>query len=166
MTPMLGTFDSLYAKDLSVDQKKSLAIGESMYNTLYQLKDSGLIDRLISSSSWDKLMGDVMKQKFTKDDNGAEFWDYFIESARKNVADQDVLVAINKFEATIKDLLRYESGAAISSSEWRSYFDIYMPSSTDSEKLAREKLSNWDARIFNALRQAGMQTSQYVPIFQ
>lgn len=165
-TPMLNVFDELYASDLNADQKKSLSQWESMYNVLYQMKETNLIDALVNSTWWEKVMADLSKKKFTDDENWSAFFEALTTSIRNNIAWDEATIAVNKFQVLVKDLLRYESGAAISGTEWRSYFQLYMPQAGESEAVQKSKLDNWDAEVYKLLRSAGVKHQQYVPIFQ
>lgn len=165
-TPMLDIFDELYASDLNADQKKSLSQWESMYNILYQMKETNLIDALVNSSWWEKVMADLSKKKFTDDENWSAFFEALTTSIRNNIAGDEATIAVNKFQVLVKDLLRFESGAAISGTEWRSYFQLYMPQAGESEAVQKSKLDNWDAEVYKLLRSAWVKHQQYVPIFQ
>jgi len=165
-TPMLNVFDELYASDLNADQKKSLSQWESMYNVLYQMKETNLIDALVNSTWWEKVMADLSKKKFTDDENWSAFFEALTTSIRNNIAWDEATIAVNKFQVLVKDLLRFESGAAISGTEWRSYFQLYMPQAWESEAVQKSKLDNWDAAVYKLLRSAGVKHQQYVPIFQ
>ena len=165
-TPMLDIFDSLYSKSLSVDQQKALSQWESMYNILYQMKETNLIDALVNSSWWEKVMADLSKKKFTDDENWSAFFEALSTSIRNNIAWDEATIAVNKFQVLVKDLLRFESGAAISGTEWRSYFQLYMPQAGESEAVQKSKLDNWDAEVYKLLRNAGVSHKEYIPIFQ
>lgn len=165
-TPMLETFDNLYTSDLNASQKQSLSQWENMYNILYNMKETGLVDALVSSSWWEKVMADLDSKKFTEDDNGSAFFDAFTKSIRNNIAGDEATIAVNKFQVLVKDLLRFESGAAISSTEWRSYFQLYMPKAWESEEVQKSKLNNWDAEVYKLLRSAWLPSRDYIPIFQ
>ena len=165
-TPMLDIFDSLYAKNLSVDQQKALSQWENMYNVLYNMKETGLIDSLVNSTWWEKVMADLDSQKFTDDENWNAFFEALTKSIRNNIAWDEATIAVNKFQVLVKDLLRFESGAAISGSEWRSYFQLYMPKAWESEAVQKSKLDNWDAEVYKLLRGAWVWHKEYIPIFQ
>ena len=61
--------------------------------------------------------------------------------------------------------LRKESGAAISSSEWMSNFELMLPRAHESKEVQMAKLSNWDEVIKRYARTGGMSYADYVPIF-
>ena len=111
-------------------------------------------------------MADLSKKKFTDDENWSAFFEALTTSIRNNIAWDEATIAVNKFQVLVKDLLRFESWAAISWTEWRSYFQLYMPQAWESQKVQKEKLNNRDAEVYKLLRNAGVWYKQYVPIFQ
>ena len=62
--------------------------------------------------------------------------------------------------------LRKESGAAISSSEWLSNFQMMLPQAWENKDVQYSKLWNWDDVIKKYARMWWMTSNQYVPIFQ
>lgn len=61
--------------------------------------------------------------------------------------------------------LRNESGAAISSSEWYSNFNMMLPQAYENVEVMTSKLSNWDTVIRRYSMKGGMKYSDYEPIF-
>ena len=68
----------------------------------------------------------------------------YIQNHAVNVDSQ---IALNRFLRLIEQKLRKESGAAISSSEWYSNFNMMIPQSYENEKLMYSKLDLWDDLI-------------------
>ena len=74
-------------------------------------------------------------------------------------------IALNKLYMLVEMKLRKESGAAISSSEWYSNFQMMLPQAYESTDVQLSKLTNWDDVIRRYARTGGMRYDEYVPLF-
>ena len=168
-TPMLGTFDALWQGDLNADQKKDLKLAEWFYNMMYSMKETWLIDAMLTSDEFKKVIADIQKADFSKswEDQWSAFFEVLSESIKNNIKGEDIGNAVNRFQVMVKNLLRAESGAAINSWEWRNYFKMYIPSASDTWNMSLDKLYLWDDTIYDKLRGTGnLKQEDYVPLFR
>ena len=103
-------------------------------------------------------MKDLVNVSFSNDD----WWDWFASAwaravAKANITDQKVLQVANRFQRLIELKLRKESGAAISSSEWKSNFSNLLPQAWEDADTKQDKLLWWEeGLIYPTFRYSGM----------
>lgn len=85
---------------------------------------------------------------------------------QRNAVGTESQIALNRFLRLIEMKLRKDSGAAISSSEWYSNFNMMIPQSYENERLMYAKLDLWDDLIRTYARTGGMKSrDDYIPLF-
>ena len=167
ITPMATMIDTLKGNASTAGQLTQIAVGEQMYNTMYELQQGWYLDKLIQSGVVEDFINALDRKKFGKqwDERGSEFLNQMWKFLRNEIKDEEVSYAMNRLYQLVEQKLREESGAAISSSEWAMDFQLFLPQPWMSETLRRKQLEAWDDIIYKQLSGAGMKSSDYIPIF-
>lgn len=163
MTPV---FDELIANASTEWKLNTLATAEAMYNTLSELRDNGSLHALIETGDIKKVLASFDQKKFWTDDGGSVFADQLQKIISKKSLNSQSQIALNKLYMLVEMKLRKESGAAISSSEWLSNFQMMLPQAWENKDVQYSKLWNWDDVIKKYARMWWMTSQQYVPIFK
>lgn len=163
MTPV---FDELIANASTEWKLNTLATAEAMYNTLSELRDNGSLHALIETGDLKKVLASFDQKKFWTDDGGSVFANQLQNIISKKSLNSQSQIALNKLYMLVEMKLRKESGAAISSSEWLSNFQMMLPQAWENKDVQYSKLWNWDDVIKKYARMWWMTSNQYVPIFQ
>lgn len=162
MTPV---FDELITNANTEGKLNTLATAEAMYNTLTEIRDNGSLNALITSGDLKKLLAEFDQKKFWADDGGTVLATQLQKIMTKKSLSPQSQIALNKLYMLVEMKLRKESGAAISSSEWYSNFQMMLPQAYESTEVQLSKLSNWDDIIKRYARTGGMRYDEYVPLF-
>lgn len=162
---MTWVFDKLIQNANTEGKLNTIATAEAMYNTLSELRDNGSITTLITSWDLQKVLAGINQKKFGADDGWTMFAQQLKNAITKKNIDPQSQVALNKLYLLVEMKLRKESGAAISSSEWMSNFEMMLPQAYETKEVQLEKLKNRDEVIKRYARTGGMSYADYVPIF-
>lgn len=65
-TPMANVIDTLKGDASTAGQLTQIAVGEQMYNTMYELQQGGYLDKLISSGAVEDFINALDRSKFGK----------------------------------------------------------------------------------------------------
>lgn len=151
------------------DERNRAAWAKYMYDSLFELQQDAwdwmtYIEHLVQWWVMSEIMKNIDATSFT-DDRWWWFLSAFSKASqdyvKKRWVDDPTQIALNKLYTMVEKKLRQESWAAISSSEWLSNFNNYLPSASDSTEVAYRKLSNWDWLIKSWITDE----SWYIPIF-
>jgi len=153
---------------ITADQRNTISMANAVYGTLQTLRDDGSLYDLIYSGDLWKVVAQLQQQNFWNDDNGSVFatelqkilWNSKLWLSEKSK------IALNGFYTLIEQKLRYESGAAISSSEWLSNFQMMIPQSNESPELQMAKLKNRDKKLLQRSQKSWISYKDYVPLFE
>lgn len=133
---------------LTKDERAWLKLAETIYSDLYGIASDWSLDHFLNSSDFQTIMSYMTKKSFTDNDNWAEFFNAWKDAKIKSKITDDVN---ERVLTTLTDLiekkLRDESWAAISSSEWLSNFENYLPQAWESYDTKLDKLLNWEKNI-------------------
>lgn len=162
MTPV---FDELITNANTEGKLNTLATAEAMYNTLTEIRDNGSLNALITSGDLKKVLAEFDQKKFWADDGGTVLATQLQKIMTKKSLSPQSQIALNKLYMLVEMKLRKESGAAISSSEWYSNFQMMLPQAYESTDVQLSKLTNWDDVIRRYARTGGMRYDEYVPLF-
>ena len=162
---MTWVFDKLIQNANTEGKLNTIATAEAMYNTLSELRDNGSLATLVTSGDLKKVLATINQKKFGADDGGTMFANQLKSAITKKNIDPQSQIALNKLYLMVEMKLRKESGAAISSSEWMSNFEMMLPQAYESKEVQMAKLSNWDEVIKRYARTGWMSYADYVPIF-
>lgn len=121
-----------------------IATAQTMYNILAEIRDNGALEHLVESGDLEKVLSELNEKKFTADDAGTVFATQLRNAITKKGVDSQSQIALNKLLYLVEKKLRKESGAAISSSEWKSNFEMMLPRAYEDIDVMRSKLQNWD----------------------
>jgi hypothetical protein len=136
--------------DLSSTQLENLKLADIIYRQFYNLSSDWSLDHFIESKDFQNIMAQMSKQDFTKawNDEGASFLKYWKKAIEKNnITDQTNLRVIRVLTQMIEKKLRKESWAAISSSEWLSNFENYLPQAWESRANKLATMLDWELNI-------------------
>lgn len=133
---------------LTKDERASLQLAENMYYDLYQITADWSLDHFLNSWDFQNIMAKMNKKSFTN----ADQWEWFLDAWQKAVSKSKITDQVNQrvitaFTNLIEKKLRKESWAAISSSEWLSNFENYIPWAWEDLKTKQDKLLNWEKNI-------------------
>lgn len=167
-TPMRDTFDSMLSDTkLTQWQRDSVILWETIYNNLYNIASDWSLDHFIESSNFQNIMAKLSKKSFTSWDS----WEWFLKAfqnavEKEKITDQTNLKVIRVLSQMIEKKLRKESWAAISSSEWLSNFENYLPSAGESYNNKLFTMQQWETNvIIPALQAWWMTSSEYKWLF-
>ena len=166
-TPMTSVINDLKKNAGTQWQLAQIAVGEQMYNTMFELESQGYIDDLIEAGVIEDFINWLDWEKFWKqwDDRGSAFLSQLWTFLRNEVKDEKVAYAMNRLYQLVEQKLRQESGAAISSSEWAMDFRMFLPQPGQSDELRRKQLQGWDDIILKEFSSTWLPSNKYVPIF-
>ena len=63
-TPMTAVIEDIKANASTAAQKEQIAIGEQMYNTLYELESQGYLDKMVESGVLQDFLQAADREKF------------------------------------------------------------------------------------------------------
>lgn len=169
-TPMASVFESMSSNNMSADQKKAYPVAMSLYNSLYALVNDGSWDTLANSKDIAKIYQDMKNQTFW---TAADGWVAFKAALEKSIKNRlsettswtQAYNALLKLQKMIETKLRYDSWAAISSSEWMSNFDMLLPQAWESAEVAQSKLGTWNDTIATIFVTASWKPKDYIAIW-
>lgn len=149
---------------LTKDEKSNLQLAEIIYRNFYDMAIDGSLDHFLNSWDFQNIMSKISKRSFTKSDEWESFldaWKNAIE--RANITDQTNLWVIRTFTQMIEKKLRKESWAAISSSEWLSNFDNYIPAAWESYQNKMKTMLSWEKNLLEpVMRYAWVPTYEWL----
>ena len=145
--PMYESINSaLDSWKLTSAEKTNLQLAETIYKNFYDMASDWSLDHFLNSNDFQNIMSKLSKRSFTSWDEWESFLKAFKNATEKSeITDQTNLKVIRTFTQMIEKKLRKESWAAISSSEWLSNFENYIPSAWETYNnkmatmLSREK---------------------------
>ena len=164
-SPMIGTYETLLSNATTDWQRDTISTAMTMYDVLSGLRDNGSLNALIETGDLKKILASFDQKKFGKDDGGSVFAEQLQKAMSKKSLNTQSQIALNQLYMLVEMKLRNESGAAISSSEWYSNFNMMLPQAYENKDVMTSKLSNWDTVIRRYSMKGWLKYSDYIPIF-
>ena len=148
-SPMYDSISNLIKNGkLTSGQSDNLQFAETVYANLYRIANNGELDHFINSWDFQKIMSKLDTNAITRSDE----WESFLNAWEKAFSKANIVDPINQrvfwvFKNMIEKKLRKESWAAISSGEWLTNFDNYIPWAWEDTATKMNKLNQWEMNI-------------------
>jgi hypothetical protein len=166
---MDSKFEDAIASAWTQAAKDALAYANTVYSNLYEIANDWSLDQFIESWDFQKIMSNLNTTKALSWDTARwqSFFNEWLKAVEKSkIINPNSQRVINVLKNMIEQKLRDESWAAISSSEWLSNFQDYLPQAWDSKDVSMAKMMQWEKNvILKTLQSAWMPKSDYEWIF-
>lgn len=168
-SPMDTKFEDAISNASTQSAKDALAYASTVYSNLYEIAADWSLDEFIQSWDFQKIMSNLNVSKALTWDTQRwqSFFNEFVRAIEKsNIVDPNSQRVMNILKNMVEQKLRDESWAAISSSEWLSNFQWYLPQAWEIKDVSLSKMQQWEKNvILKTLVWAWMSKSDYEWLF-